>query len=417
MYPELELNVKLDSRSACTRWQTAVTKYSVEMGNIPTWKGPPLQKLSKEYHFYGLSGLSAFSRKKNIAGSTVFLDSIDIQNGNSVKIVKNFFDAFGNQIEYLKIRQRVELSLSDFKIRKFMDYVKFCLERLPNLKGFTLLICAGIIHQTDGPNFWGKSVGNSANIALHSYSWPKLAKLEFLVIKFENFSNCFFLNMFASSLIHSYSEQLKQLHILALHFWEIICMRLISSNLVQLSIHHGVLSKVELQCENLEKCTILNHPMEFKHDDVILIQGVFPKLKCLGFNFDRDWSLIFHEFLWTTSTPKLPNVLTLELENCCGVTFTVLSCFPNLRYLKLINMSQHEFRDSQDDNTTLYIQALFQGKNFYESQQFWENFPKVSLVTLERSSCKDEKMFAPKLYTYTRDGYADYCAKNTPCKI
>ncbi len=192
-----------------------------------------------------------------------------------------------------------------------------------------------------------------------------------------------------------------------------LCIKLIAPNLTKLNIHQGFLRREVLECQNVEKCTIENHENELKHDDMILIHGIFPKLICLGLKFPNFyWRSKFHDSLWNKFTPKLPNVLTLELEMCHNVTFSVIKGFPNLRYLKLIHDPPEFVLDTQNDVTCLHIIELFQGKNLYESKRFWDKFPNIFLVTLELSKVERNGNFTPKLYTYTRDCYVQYCIKN-----
>ncbi len=129
------------------------------------------------------------------------------------------------------------------------------------------------------------------------------------------------------------------------------------------------------------KCTIENQNNILKHDDMILIEGVFPKLVCLGLKFDNRKPK-FQDSLWTTTTPKLRNVQTLELTNCHYVTFSVLCGFPSLRYLKLIDKITFHEIDTQCDDSSLHVRALFQDRaSLYTSKQFWETFPNILLVT------------------------------------
>ncbi len=190
-----------------------------------------------------------------------------------------------------------------------------------------------------------------------------------------------------------------------------LCIQLISPNVTQLIIYQSFLSLEVLECKNVEKCTIVNHENELKHDEMILIQRAFPKLTCLGLKFPTFyWKSKFQDSLWTTSTPKLPNELTLELEICHNVTFSVLHGFPNLRYLKLIHDPSDIVLDNQSYDTCLHIIELFQGKNLYDLKQFWGKFPNILLVTIELCKVEGKGTLSPKLYTHTRDGYVKYCS-------
>lgn len=99
----------------------------------------------------------------------------------------------------------------------------------------------------------------------------------------------------------------------------------------------------------------------------------------------------------------------MELENCGAVAFHVLSCFPNVRYLKLINKYSGNADNIKDVNV-LNITKLWQGSNLYESKIFWDQFPNVAVVTLEFSG-DSMTMVKPKICTWTREGYHKYWEK------
>lgn len=91
----------------------------------------------------------------------------------------------------------------------------------------------------------------------------------------------------------------------------------------------------ELECKRLEKCTILIDSYKLQYPQILSIQRLFPNTVCLGFKI-KYFGADIHDSLWKIS-PKLPNILNLELENWVTVKLTMICCFPNLRYLKLTN--------------------------------------------------------------------------------
>ncbi len=151
LYPELQLSDTINCRNKSSSWQTAVSTFAVKMGHLPTWNEPPLHKLPKVYRFTEIHELDAFSttKKGKVDISKLFFDNISIESIVKLKIIKPFLTNFAVHIKYLKIRQCVKGSLHQIRVEKLMDFVKFCLERLPNLISFSLVISKGEIDKTN----------------------------------------------------------------------------------------------------------------------------------------------------------------------------------------------------------------------------------------------------------------------------
>ncbi len=192
----------------------AVNTFAAEMGSLPTWNETPLHKLTKEYRFTELYELEATKSTGEVV-SKLFFDNISIKSIVELQIIKSFLETFALHIKYFKIRQSVYRSLSKLKAKKFMDFVQFCLEKLPNLMGFTLVICQGESDKTSGPNCWSRYLKHKTFDIRERHTFVNLEKLESLVIDCQNFPCECFLNYFAFSLVNSYSKQLKQFSILA----------------------------------------------------------------------------------------------------------------------------------------------------------------------------------------------------------
>lgn len=89
----------------------------------------------------------------------------------------------------------------------------------------------------------------------------------------------------------------------------------------------------------------------------------------------------------------------------------MLECFPNLRYIKLINEHTDIISEYKPPFPVLDIANLWQDGNLYESAEFLEHFPNMLLVTLEYSG-DTMKNIEPKLLKLTREDCAKYSSYN-----
>ncbi len=409
---------------------------------MPTWNESPLKKLIKAYKISSFEELQTFSdhHKGTIIGSTVCLDKIHLTNGHNVKYkLARFLKPFEIHINFLIIRECVELP--EFKIKLLMDRVKQCLTKLQNLQHLKLVFRIDKYKINDDDL---EALGNTTSASWQPSYFPEHENLQSLHFQVE-ISETWIpglnsLQYFTKRLTEPYSKQLKQLSIFTRCLDPSDCF--VFPNLVQLSIPQREL-KGEFICQFMEKCTITNYGSGTSSTDFIRIQTMFPKLISLGFKFEYVGA-DFHDniehspALRDAPFPKFCNVITLELENCGLITFTLLDCFPNLRYLKLINKhsnhveslkgrgSSHflhlrelqlnrcnKHRSPLIKNNSLEITQLWQGANLYELHEFWEAFSNISLVTLDLSG-EPMQNIKPCFWKWTRDKYVKYYINSQP---
>ncbi len=192
MFPKLQLSDTSDCKSESSGWQIAVSTFAVEMGNLPTWNELPLHKLPKVYRFTETQQLDRFTTtKKTNVVFKLFFDNISIESIVELKIIKPFLRTFAVHIKHLKIQQCVNGALYQIKAEKLMDFVKVCLEKLPNLIAFTLVIYKGEIDKTNRTNCWRRYFKHKTYDISEDHTFVKLPKLESLVIDFENAPNEF----------------------------------------------------------------------------------------------------------------------------------------------------------------------------------------------------------------------------------
>ncbi len=387
--------------------ETSLTEFQrLEVENIPKRNESPFTKLEKIYTFSDLRTLEKFTdnRKMITIGSSVSLDNIILDDQLDINELANFLEIFCTELKYIKIRQCVDLP--DFKIDLMMDRIKLCLGKLTKLKGLKIVFSIDT-DKNQMENGWKQleEFGRATNKNWQTNTFPKTEYLESVIFEVEIREGCTvyanFLRNFCKSVIKPYSKQLKQLNIFAHGIGNSEGLNLPS--LVELTIPQRYLGiQAEFGCERVEKCTITSCVYVLTNDVLFIIKRLFPKLISIGFKFEYTGGK-FENLYWTQFTPKLSNVKILELENCFAVTFNVLSCFPNVRYLKFINKEIEKVEGSNDD-AVLNIIELWQGKNLYEFRLFWDQFPNIYVVKLELSG-ETGKMIKPKCCIWTRKGY------------
>lgn len=426
----------------CSDWQSAVDTFldthpskvifdketqlneiqKLERGRVPTWKESPLNILTKAYKFSDLKAFDNFiSRGKGkIVGSTVWLDNLALNKSVDVTKIKRFLSYFGKSIRYLTISYG--LGSPYFSIKPLLDRLKLCLESVPNLIALTLVFSVADEYEEASPrcppfplyNSWEVEKINK-NLKKGGNYFPKLEKLESIVIDGENLDMqqpLSFFSPFSETLRLAYSKQLKMFGILTKFLRNSNTKRLNMPHLHQLTIAITIGGfDWKYGYKNLEKFTIIYYDNELHSTDFVRIQTNFRKLVCLCLKVG-DSGEELKDFSREMSPPKLHSVLVLELENFQSMQFSLLVRFPNVRYIKLVNSYTNKVNTdveqlTSDSNTSVNITLIWKGSNLYESKLFWEDFPNVSVVTLEFKGNPLANVDS-KLLTWTRRGYNQY---------